>query len=149
LPSNNPSAWLLPIVALAAGVLGADAVWVALAVATGRPCSWMGMLAAVDVVLLLRLTGVRPGGARVLAAVLATALAVALAQWLIVATHIGIVLGLQPLDSAMRLGPALARELMLLSLDRGDLGWLLACLPFAAWLATRNRRERALAQSGG
>ena len=60
-----------------------------------------------------------------------------------------LVLGLQPLDSAMRLGPALARQLMLLSLDRGDIGWLLASLPFAAWLATRNRRERVQALPGG
>jgi len=149
LPSNKASAWLLPIVALAAGILGADAVWVALAVATRAPCSWMALLAAVDVVLLLRLCGVRPGSARVVVAVLATALAVALAQWLIVATQLGIVLGLQPLDSAMRLGPVLARELLKLSLGPGDLAWLMASLPFAAWLATRNRRERAQAQAGG
>jgi hypothetical protein len=149
LPSNNASAWLLPTVALVAGVLGAVAVWVALAVATGGPCSWMGMLAAVDVALLLRLTGVGPGPGRVLAAVLATALAAALAQWLIVAAQLGIVLGLQPIDSAMRLGPALARQLLQLSLGRGDLAWLLACLPFAAWLATSNRRESAQAQAGG
>ena len=142
MPSNNASAWLLPAFALVAGVLGADAVWVALAVATKAPCSWMALVAALDVVLLLRMTGVRPGGARVLVAVFATALAAALAQWLIVATQLGIVLGLQPLDSAMRLGPVLARELTKLSLGAGDVAWLVASLPFAAWLAGRSRREK-------
>ena len=149
MPSNSASSRLLPILAVSAGVLGADAVWVALAVATGTPCSWMALLAALDVVLLLRLTGVAPGSARVLAAVAATALAAALAQWLIVATQLGIVLGLQPIDSALRLGPVLARELMRLSLDRGDLAWLLASLPVAALLARRSRRERAQASAGG
>jgi hypothetical protein len=142
LPSNNASSWLLPAFALVAGVLGADAVWVALAVATKAPCSWMALVAALDVVLLLRMTGVRPGRARVLVAVFATALAAALAQWLIVATQLGIVLGLQPLDSAMRLGPVLARELTKLSLGPGDIAWLLVSLPFAAWLAGRSRREK-------
>ena len=129
--------------ALLAGILGADAVWVLLAVAGNRPCSWMALLTAVDVALLLRLTGAPPGAARVAVAVLATALAVALAQWLIVATQMGIVLGLQPLDSAWRLGPAVARQLLRLSLDRGDLAWMLASLPLAALLARRSRRERA------
>ena len=109
----------------------------------------MALLAAVDVALLLRLTGVAPGPARMLAAVLATALAVALAQWLIVATQMGIVLGLQPLDSALRLGPVLARQLLVLSLDRGDLAWMLASLPLAALLAARAGREREAAQRSG
>ena len=146
MPTTRASAWLLPTVALLAGVLGADAVWVILAVASSRPCSWMALLAAVDVALLLRLTGAPPGRTRVLAAVLGTALAVALAQWLIVATQLGIVLGLQPLDSALRLGPALACQLLRLSLDRGDLAWMLASLPLAALVARRSRREsRSLA----
>ena len=142
MPTNSASAWLLPIAALLAGILGADAAWVALAVFTGRPCSWVALLAALDVALLLRLTGVRPGTARIVLAVLATAIAVALAQWLIVATQMGVVLGLQPLDSALRLGPALARQLLVLSLGKADLAWMLASLPFAAWLASRSRRER-------
>ena len=142
MPTNTASAWLLPAAALLAGVLGADAVWVALAVASNRPCSWMALFAAVDVVVLLRLTGVAPGAARVGVAVLATALAVALAQWLIVATQLGIVFGLQPLDSALRLGPVLARQLLSMSLGAGDLAWLFASLPLAALLAARGRRER-------
>ena len=128
--------------AVLAGLLGADAVWVVLAVAAGRPCSWMALLVAVDVALLLRLTGAPPGTARVLVAGLATALGVALAQWLIVATQMGITLGLQPVESALRLGPVLAWQFWELSLDRGDLAWMLASLPLAALLALRSRRER-------
>jgi glucan phosphoethanolaminetransferase (alkaline phosphatase superfamily) len=149
LPRISATAWLLPAVALLAGVLGVDAVWVAIAVASNRPCSWLAMLAALDVALLLRLTGVPPGFGRQLLAVLATALAVALAQWLIVATQLGIALGLQPVPSALRLGPSLAIQLMKLSLDRLDLVWLLASLPLAILLAARSRRERQLEAEGG
>jgi hypothetical protein len=135
LPNNKAAPWLLPTVALLAGILGTDAVWVALAVASGRPCSWMAAIAALDLVLLLRFAGAPAGLPRTVAAVLGTALAVALAQWLIVATQMGIALGLQPVDSALRLGPTLALQFWRLSLDRADLAWMLASLPLAALLA--------------
>ena len=140
---NRGSDWLLPAVALLAGILGTIAVWVALSVYTGRPCSWVAPLAALDLVLLLRFAGAPPGAARVATAVAATALTVLLAQWLIVATQMGIALGLQPVDSALRLGPRLAWQFLRLSLDRFDLAWMLAALPLAALLAQRNRAERA------
>jgi hypothetical protein len=143
LPRNSAAAWLLPTVALLAGVLAADAIWVALAVAANRPCSWMAVVAAVDVALLLRLTGAPAGPLRQCLAALATALAVALAQWLIVATQLGIALGLHPLDSALRLGPALAAQLLKLSLGQMDLAWMLVSLPVAALVAGRGRGERA------
>jgi hypothetical protein len=140
LPTNKAAAWLLPTAALLAGILGTDAVWVALAVASGRPCSWMAPLAALDLVLLLRLTGAPQGAPRVVAAVSATAIAVLLAQWLIVSTQLGIALGLQPMESALRLGWVLAWQYWQLSLERADLVWMLASLPTAAWLASLGRR---------
>jgi len=136
-------AWLLPAVALLAGILGTDAVWVTLSVLTGRPCSWLAPVAALDLVLLLRYAGAPPGSLRVALAVAGTALAVLLAQWLIVATQLGMALGLEPVDSALRLGPALALQYWRLSLDRLDLAWMLASLPVAALLAQRSRAERA------
>jgi hypothetical protein len=134
--------WLLPAVALVAGILGTDAAWVALSVFSGRSCSWIAPIAALDLALLLRFSGAPAGGARVAVAVAGTALAVLLAQWLIVATQMGIALGLQPVDSALRLGPALAMQFWRLSLDRVDLGWLLAALPLAALFALPSRQER-------
>ena len=139
MPTHKAADWLLPTAALVAGILGTDAVWVGLAIWTGRPCSWMAPLAAIDMVLLLRLTGAPAGRGRVLAAVLATALAVALAQWLIVATQMGIALGLQPVESALRLGWVLAWQYWQLSLGRADLAWMLAAPPLAAWLASVRR----------
>ena len=140
---NRGSAWLLPAVALLAGILGTDAAWVALSVVGGRPCSWFAPIAALDLALLLRFAGAPAGGARVAVAVAGTALAVLLAQWLIVSTQMGMALGLHPVESALRLGPALAMQFWRLSLDRLDLAWMLASLPLAALLAQRSRAERA------
>jgi hypothetical protein len=47
----------------------------------------------------------------------------------------GFVLGLEPMASAMRLGPVLAWEMSKLSLDRVDWILLLSSLPLAAILA--------------
>jgi hypothetical protein len=141
LPTNKVTAWLLPAAALLAGILGVDAVWVVVSVATNRPCSWMALLAAADVAVMLRFANVAPGPARVLLSMLGTAVAIALAQWLVVSTHLGLELGLQPLDSAMKMGPSLARQLIALSLHGVDYSMLLAALPLAALFALGKRQE--------
>lgn len=133
------SAWLLPSLALLLGILGMSAIWVAAAVLAHSTCSWLALVAAIDMAVLVRLTGAPPGPLRSFAAVLATALAVALSQWLIVATQLGFVLGLAPIASSLRLGPALAWQLGRLSLDRPDLILLLAALPLAAILSQARR----------
>jgi hypothetical protein len=141
---NKVTAWLLPAAALLAGILGVDAVWVVVSVATNRPCSWMAVLAAADVAIMLRFANVPPGPSRVRLSVLGTAAAIALALWLIVATQLGLELGLQPLDSAMKLGPSLARQLLALSLHGVDYWMMLAALPLAALLALGRRKESAI-----
>jgi hypothetical protein len=134
--------WMMPAVAMVAGILGTDAAWVAWSVFSAGPCSWISPLAAIDLALLLRFAGAPAGSARIAVAVAATALAVALAQWLIVATQMGIALGLPPVESALRLGPALALQFWRLSLDRADLGWMLSALPLAALFSLPNRKGR-------
>lgn len=131
---NSAAGWLLPSVALLIGILGMSAAWVAVAILSNGSCSWLGLVAAIDMALLLRLTSAPAGRLRMAAAMLATALAVALSQWLIVATQLGFTLGLEPLASSLRLGPALAWQLSKLSLDRVDWILLLSSLPLAAIL---------------
>lgn len=122
------------------GVLGMTAAWVAVAVLSERPCSWLALVAAVDMALLLRLTNAPDGTLRVVVAVVATAMAVVLSQWLIVATHLGFILGLEPVASALRLGPALAWQLSRLSLNTVDWVLLTSSLPLAAILSDRRPR---------
>ena len=131
--------WLLSWLALAVGILGIGAVWLALATLSDSACSWLALVAAADMALMLRLTEAPPGWSRRAAAVLATAIAIAASHWFIVATYLGQVLGLGPIESARRLGPVLAWAMTSLSLGPVDWGLLAASLPLAAWWAGKGR----------
>ena len=141
LPTNSKAGWLLSAVALATGILGMSAAWVTAAVIFGRSLSWLSLVAALDMAVLLHLTRVPPGPWRVGLAVACTGAAVLLSQWLIIATQLGISMGLQPLDASMRLGPSLAWQLGRLSLTPVDLVLLCASLPLAGILSQRSARD--------
>lgn len=127
--------WLLSGLALGVGILGISAVWLALAVLSDSACSWLALVAAADMAMMLRLTQAPPGWSRRLLAAIATVVAVAVSQWLIVATYLGQALGLTPLDSARRLGPVLAWAMTVLNLRASDWVLLVISLPLAAWWA--------------
>ncbi len=120
--------WLL----LSVAVLGFAAIWVLLGAYTGRQHSWMAVLAALDVAWVLRLGGWRPGAVRLALGVAGTAAAVALANWWLIASHLGAMLGLQPWESAMRLGSGLAWTLAQLANGSADLAWIAVALVVAA-----------------
>jgi hypothetical protein len=134
LPNVSVRAWALPLLGLVAGIAGISAVWVAFAELSGSPCSWLALVAAADMAVLLRLTHAPASRTRMLVAALATALAIVLAHWMMVAIRMGGLIGLTPLDSALRLGPSLAWQLAKLALDRVDWVLLFASLPLAAIL---------------
>ncbi len=141
MPRLSVAGWLLSLLALLVGVLGMSAAWVTAAVLADRNLSWLALVAALDMAMMLHLTRVPPGWVRIALAIASTAVAIVLSQWLIVATQLGFTMGLRPLDSAMRLGPTLAWQLSRLSLGRIDYVLLLASLPLAAILAQLGRRE--------
>lgn len=80
------------------------AVWVVLAWSNDNQCGWMAPLGALDVAWILRLSGWPAGRWRAVVGVLATAGLVVLANWWIIAAHLGEVMGFDPLASAFRLG---------------------------------------------
>ncbi|MEN1941850.1 hypothetical protein WCE41_10905 [Luteimonas sp. MJ246] len=124
-----------PAAALAlalAGSIGIAAAWVLVAQASGRQCSWMAVVAALDAALLLRMGRHRPGLARALWGVLATALAIVLANWGIIATEVGRMLGLAPWASMGKLGFEHAWLLARMANDAVALAWLAAGLVVAA-----------------
>jgi hypothetical protein len=131
--------WLLSGLALAVGITGIVAVWLALAVLSGAACGWLALLAAADMALMLRLTAAPGAWSRRLIAAIATAAAVAISQWFIVATYLGQSLGLTPLESAYRLGPVLAWAMTLLNLHAADWGFILLSLPLSAWWAGKSQ----------
>lgn len=109
------------------------AAWLALAMFLGSPCGWLAPLAALDMALMLRLSAAPAGRIRAALAILGTVTAVVLSYWMMAATQMGQLLGLSPLESAQRLGPVLAGELVRHMTN----GWDVAFAALALVLAWR------------
>lgn len=123
--------WLL----LLLGASGFAAVWVLASLYTGRQLGWMAVLGALDIAWMLRLGGWRPGLARLLAGVAATAATVIASNWFITASQLGAMLGFDPWDSAMRLGWHHAWILIQLANHTMDAVWIGVGVLVAAWLS--------------
>jgi hypothetical protein len=123
--------WFAALLALI-GSLGLAAAWIAVAMISWSQSAWMAPLAALDAAFLLRLGGARPGMLRMGLGMAATLLAIALANWGIVAAHMAGMMGLGFTDAAFRLGPSLAWTLSTLANAPTDLAWLLAAVVLAA-----------------
>ena len=95
---------LFSVTLLLLGIAGFVALWSMLSLSTGRQHGWMAVLGALDVVLMLRLGRWPAGPGRVLAALAGTAAVVVAANWLVIAGQLGRMLGLAPLESALKLG---------------------------------------------
>lgn len=134
-PSRNAwSAFALGWLLL--GSLGVAAAWILVAVALDTQGSWMALVAALDAALIVRLVRLRPGATRALLGLASTALAVAVANWGLVAAWLGGYMGLLPWESMLKLGGGLAWLLIRLSNGPADLAWIAAALVAAA-LASR------------
>ena len=130
-PSRTP---LTALLLLLSGSLGFAAAWVLAMRALDTHAAWLAPLAALDAVLMLRLGRARPGVANAALALAATAASILLANWGIAATEIGRSLGLLPWESALRLGPAYAWELIRLANGPAQLGWYALALVVAVSL---------------
>lgn len=126
--------WLSPLL-LALAALGFAAIWTLVALYTNSQMSWLAVVGALDVAWMLRLSGWPAGRGRSLAAVAATAVMIALANWSIIAGHLGGAMGLKPWESITRLGSDHAWTLAQLANGPLDLLWMAAALVAAAWVA--------------
>lgn len=122
----------LALALLLLGVAGGAAAWALAALYFNAQASWVALLVAIDAACLLRLGGMRPGWRRAAWAVLATAATIALANWAIAFTQIGLMMGMGPLDSALRMGPSLAWTLVGVANGPADLVWFAGAL-LLAW----------------
>ncbi len=120
--------WLL----LVLGACGFAAAWITLGFFNGAQNSWMAVIGALDIVWMLRLGGWPRGPGRIAVAVIATLAIVAMANWGIIATQLGSMLGLAPWDSALRLGFSHAWTLAQLANGMADIAWMLLALLVAA-----------------
>lgn len=128
-------AWLwLPLLLL--GMATTVVAWASLSLATGAQHGWAALLVALEMALMLRLGGMRPGWGRALLAAGATVLVVAAVQWAIAAGHIGAQMGLNPWQAVPKMGARYVLTLSQLANSRIDL-LLLALAPLLALRAGR------------
>ena len=124
--------WPYRLLMLLGACAGFAAIWVVLAWSNNSQCSWMALLGALDVAWVLRLTGWPRGLHRALVGVTATAGIAALANWWIIAVHLGEVMGFNPMESALRLGPQLAWLMAQLANGPFDVAMIALALVLAA-----------------
>lgn len=134
LPLAQRTSWLSWLLLLL-GVGGFAALWVIVGLYSDAQSSWMAVLGALDVALLLRLGRWSAGPRRSALGVAATVVTILLANWGITSGQLGAVLGLAPWDSALKLGPHHAWTLAQLANGVGDALWLGVALGVAALAA--------------
>ncbi|HRN61902.1 MAG TPA: hypothetical protein PLF73_05525 [Luteimonas sp.] len=132
-PQRRPARFAVAAGLLLLTSLGIAAAWVLLAMAVDRQCSWMALVAAADAALVVRLVRMQPGPLRASCGMLATALAIAAANWGLVAAWLGRYMGLLPWESMLKLGPEFAWLLVQQANGAADLAWLAAGLVVAAF----------------
>ena len=142
-PDATPRWFALPLLAL--GMLGFVSAWVLAALFFERQCAWLAVVAAADMVLLLSIARWPPGTGRAALAFIATAVAIALANFGIAAGEVGQGFGLRPWESALMLGPDLAWTLLEMANSPLDLAFYAAGLlvSLAAGFSARRRAPSA------
>jgi len=117
------------------GVVTATLAWLVIALLSGRQAGWMAVLAALELGFMLRLGRLGAGPLRVGLAVAGTLLVAFAANWGIASAYLGGSLGLDPWDSALRMGPFMAVTLIQLANGVGEWLWLGVGLVVAWWIA--------------
>ena len=136
--ATKPRPYALPLLAL--GSAGFAALWVLAALGLQRHCAWLAPLAALDMLVLLRIAHWPAGILRAAWAVLGTAVAIALANFGIAAAEMGRNMGLLPWASALKLGPNYAAMLLQLANGPVEWAWYALALAGAAWGGLSGRR---------
>ncbi len=128
-PRHGPFRLLLPLL----GACGIAALWVLLVLALDRPMAAFAFVAALDLVLMVRLARMPRGNARGWIAAAGTALAIALAIWWSAAARVGMLLGLLPWEGIPLMGGGFAWTLA--QLMHAPLDWTIYALAvlLAGW----------------
>lgn len=125
-PSSMPartSHWLWPLL-LCLGCVTALIGWMLVALSLGHQAGWMAIFVALEIAWMLRLGTLRAGPLRVGVALAATVLVIVAANWGIASAHMGAVMGLDPWDSALKMGAHYAWTLTVLANRPSDVLWL-------------------------
>lgn len=136
-PTSAPARsahWLWPPLLLL-GVVTATLAWLVIALLSGRQVGWMAVLAALELGFMLRLGRLQAGPLRVGLTVAFTLVVALAANWGIASAYLGGSLGLDPWNSALRMGPFMAATLIQLANGVGEWLWLGVGLVVGWWVA--------------
>ncbi|HWS79115.1 MAG TPA: hypothetical protein VN205_12155 [Thermomonas sp.] len=125
---------------LLVGSLGFAAIWILSARLLDTQAAWLAPLGALDAALMLRLGRMPARWPRMAWCLLATPAIILLANWGIAATEIGRSMGLLPWESALRLGPSYAWELIRLANGPVEMAWYALAMAVAAASGLSGRR---------
>ena len=138
--ARSTLAWLLlPLV-----IPGFAALWTLAALYSGRQCSFMAVVGAVDMLWVLSLLPALGTGMRAVLASLGTLVQVLLANWAIIAINVGAPLGTDAIESMAKLGIHHALTLARLANDWVDGTWIALALGAAIGGPLISARRRAL-----
>ncbi|HHW4679244.1 MAG TPA: hypothetical protein ACQGQH_07320 [Xylella sp.] len=134
-PSTRTRHWLWPPLLLL-GCMIALIAWIIVALRSQHQSGWFALAAALHVAWMLHMGTLRRGWLRLSVALTATLGIILAANWIIASIQIGIVMGLDPWSSALKMGPRLAWTLSTLANHAFDLICYLAAL-LLSWRLAR------------
>lgn len=140
--TRSTRAWL-PWMLVPLAVVGFVALWLLAAFHSGRQCSWMAIVGAVDVLWVLGYLRAASPVRRAVVATFATASMILATNWILAATYSGTQVGLSPWEASIRLGAGHALTLAGIANDWRDGVWLLVALAVAAGGPFLSARLRA------
>lgn len=120
---------LLPLL----GVFGIAALWVLAALYMNRTATAFAILAAIDLILLVRLARLPRGPMRGLVAATGTALAIVIANWWMLSSRVGLLMGMMPWEGISLMRPGFAWTLAKMANDGPDLALYIAAVIAAGW----------------
>lgn len=127
-------AWLWPPLFLL-GVVTATLAWLVIALLSGAQAGWMAVLAALELGFMLRLGKLQAGPLRIGLTLVFTVLVALAANWGIASAYLGGSMGLDPWNSALRMGPFMAATLIGLANGPAEWLWLGVALVVGWWVA--------------
>ena len=125
----NFSRLLLPVI----GIVGVAALWVLAALYMDRMLSAFALIAALDMVLMVRLARLPRGLNRGMIAAGGTVLAILIANGWMLAARVGLLMGMMPWEGISLMGPGFAWTLAQLANDGRDLAIYIAAVVLAGW----------------
>jgi hypothetical protein len=137
--------WVLVFALFSAAMLGlaAGAVWMVVTLYLRHPVPWLALLAGATLALTIRVGVLPPGRNAALLSALATMLAAIYVNVLIAGVQIAGNMSMGLVDALRTAGLAMLWELARFSLRPADIGWTIAGMLLAAWLAWRTPRKPA------